>query len=77
MLKAVIKPSPNFIMAGAELRRVWREAGLTQLRLAEKMDAWGWTRDKVCYLQSKTEFELDPREMTALLDVLGAKGIMI
>jgi transcriptional regulator with XRE-family HTH domain len=74
-LHAKIKSCPNRRMDGAELRRLRQEAGLSQKQLAEKMKGWGWTRDKVYYLESQSEFEFSPLEMQALLDVLGAVSL--
>jgi transcriptional regulator with XRE-family HTH domain len=75
MLKAKITRCNNLKMAGVELKRLRSEAGLSQKDLAEKMKEWGWTRDKVAYLESQAEFELNPIEMQALLGSLGATSL--
>jgi hypothetical protein len=75
IIKAKITRCDNLKMQGAELKRLRTAAGLSQAGLAEKMKEWGWTRDKVYYLESQAEFELNPIEMQALLGVLGASSI--
>ena len=73
--KAEIKRCDNFKMAGTELRRLRSESGLSQKKLAVKMKEWGWSRDRVYYLESQIEFELDPAETQALLTALNASSI--
>lgn len=75
MIKAKITRCNNLKMDGAELKRLRTAAKLTQLELAEGMKEWGWTRDRIAYLESLSAFELVPPEMQALLTALNASSI--
>jgi transcriptional regulator with XRE-family HTH domain len=75
IIKAKITRCDNPKMEGHELWRLRKEAGLTQEELAKKMFGWGWYRDKIVRLESEAEFELEPQEMTALLEALNASLI--
>ena len=75
MMKCKISRSDDKCMAGAELKRVRERAGLTQEGLAANMHDWGWYRDKVIRFEGEGHFCLNPLEMQALLDALGATSL--
>lgn len=62
--------STDKYMAGAELRRLRTEAGLSQEQLAKKMVRWGWYRRKVERFEASDKFYLDEKEMQILISVL-------
>ena len=73
--KAQIFNSKDKCMPGAELKRLRELAGLTQEQLAEQMYASGWYRQKVVDYEHSAYFCLNPAEMQALLDTLGASRL--
>lgn len=73
--KAKIRRSQNYDMDGVELKRLRDAVGMTQEQLAEKLNDWGWYRDKVHRLEDTEQFSLRPAEMQALLDVLDATSL--
>lgn len=73
-LKAKISSSPNKCMTGGELRRIRKEARLSQEGLAFKMRAYGWTRKRVGEFE-RIGIDVKPFVMQALLDSMGAHSI--
>ena len=74
-IKATIFNSPDKCMTGVELRRLRNAAGLSKKELADKMTAWSWYRLKVRRFENMADFGLNPVEMQALLDALGATSL--
>lgn len=72
-LKAKIFDSTDKCMEGSEFKRLRESSELTQEQLAEKMIEWGWYREKVIRLEENKQFCLNPTEMKALLNALGAE----
>jgi transcriptional regulator with XRE-family HTH domain len=74
-LKANIRKEIICVMFGIELRRLRDANCLSQRQLAEKMDAWGWSRRTVDRFENGFEFRLCQQTMADLLKVLNASSI--
>lgn len=72
---AKIFSSPEKCMKGAELKRLRKGAGLTTVKLGDKMNNWGWDSKKVYRQQCKPIIYLDPNEMADLLKALNATSL--
>ena len=66
-MEAKIYPSNDVCMQGRELRRLRMAAGLSQGKLAKKMN---WYRKRVERMENSEHFCLPSEEMQTILDIL-------
>lgn len=69
-MEAKIYPSNDLCMTGRELRRLRMAAGLSQGKLAKKMD---WYRKRIERLEDAEDFCLPAHVMQMILDILNAR----
>ena len=67
--------SPDKCMAGPELKRLRKAAGLTRQNLVDKMYDSGWYQEKIKRYENTHHFCISPPEMEALLKALNAKSL--